>query len=211
MNSTRPGARIRTRSNAYARRRTASPMHRPANWPGRSAPSPTAPMLRPNRLLDHPNRNEATSRREHLCGAHRRQTPEAAADDPSPKARVVSPSRSAASLTIRVRHQNRAGRLLIDRIASQGTRHAVVLVDGAEEAEEVPAVGAHDRGDPFDMNLCGTFVVADADDLRVPAERLSHPKDGALAQQPKAERAPHSAVVRPQAAGKSRSTSSTLD
>ena len=35
-------------------------------------------------------------------------------------------------------------------------------------------------------------------------------KDGALAQQPKAERAPHSAVVRPQAAGKSRSTSPTL-
>ena len=37
-----------------------------------------------------------------------------------------------------------------------------------------------------------------------------HPKDGALAQQPKAERAPHSAVVRPQAAGKSRSTSPML-
>ncbi len=44
---------------------------------------------------------------------------------------------------------------------------------------------------------------------RVPVERLSHPKDGALAQQPKAERAPNSAVVRPQAAGKSRSTSPT--
>jgi hypothetical protein len=44
----------------------------------------------------------------------------------------------------------------------------------------------------------------------VPTERLSHPKDGALAQQPKAERAPHSAVVRPQAAGKSRSTSPML-
>ena len=42
-------------------------------------------------------------------------------------------------LTIRVRHQNRAGRLLIDRLASQGSRHAVVLVDGAEEAAEVPA------------------------------------------------------------------------
>jgi hypothetical protein len=38
-----------------------------------------------------------------------------------------------------VRHQNRAGRLLLDRVALQGSRHAVVLVDGAEEAEEVPA------------------------------------------------------------------------
>jgi hypothetical protein len=58
------------------------------------------------------------------------------------------------------------------------------------------------------MNLCGALVVAKEDGLRVPAERLSHPKDGALAQQPKAERAPDSAVVRPQAAGKLRSTSS---
>ena len=40
-----------------------------------------------------------------------------------------------------------------------------------------------------------------------PKERLFHPKDGALAQQPKAERAPDSAVVRPQAAGKARPTS----
>ena len=43
--------------------------------------------------------------------------------------------------------------------------------------------------------------------VRPPAERISHPKDGALAQQPEAERAPDSAVVRPQAAGKSRPTS----
>ncbi|WP_247321165.1 hypothetical protein [Bradyrhizobium sp. 141] len=43
------------------------------------------------------------------------------------------------SLTIRVRHQNRTGCLLVDRLASQGSRHAVLLVDGAEEAEEVPA------------------------------------------------------------------------
>lgn len=41
-----------------------------------------------------------------------------------------------------------------------------------------------------------------------PAERISHPKDGALAQQPEAERAPHSAVERPEAAGKPRSTCS---
>jgi hypothetical protein len=60
------------------------------------------------------------------------------------------------------------------------------------------------------MNLFDSFVVAETDYRRVPTERLSHPKDGALAQQPKAERAPHSAVVRPQAAGKSRSTSPTL-
>ena len=60
------------------------------------------------------------------------------------------------------------------------------------------------------MNLFDSFVVAETDYRRVPAERLSHPKDGALAQQPKAERAPHSAVVRPQAAGKARSTSPML-
>jgi hypothetical protein len=60
------------------------------------------------------------------------------------------------------------------------------------------------------MNSFDTFVAAETDYRRVPTERLSHPKDGALAQQPKAERAPHSAVVRPQAAGKSRSTSPTL-
>ncbi len=41
-----------------------------------------------------------------------------------------------------------------------------------------------------------------------PAERISHLKDGALAQQPEAERAPHSAVERPEAAGKPRSTCS---
>ena len=43
------------------------------------------------------------------------------------------------SLTIRVRHQDRTGCLLIDRLASQGSHHAVLLIDGAEEAEEVPA------------------------------------------------------------------------
>lgn len=60
------------------------------------------------------------------------------------------------------------------------------------------------------MSAFDSFVVAETDYRRVPTERLSHPKDGALAQQPKAEGAPHSAVVRPQAAGKSRSTSPTL-
>jgi hypothetical protein len=43
---------------------------------------------------------------------------------------------------------------------------------------------------------------------RVPSERRFHPKGGASAQQPKAERASHSAVVRPQAAERSRSTTS---
>jgi hypothetical protein len=56
------------------------------------------------------------------------------------------------------------------------------------------------------MNLFASLVPAKTDYPCVTAERLSHPKDGALAQQPKAERAPHSAVERPQAAGKSRST-----
>ena len=60
------------------------------------------------------------------------------------------------------------------------------------------------------MNSFDTFVAAETDYRCVATERLSHPKDGALAQQPKAERAPHSAVVRPQAAGKSRSTSPML-
>lgn len=55
------------------------------------------------------------------------------------------------------------------------------------------------------MNSFDTFAAAAADYRCAPAERLSHPKDGALAQQPKAERAPHSAVERPQATGKSRS------
>ena len=64
---------------------------------------------------------------------------EAATDDQPPKTRVVSQSRSAASLAIRVRYQNRAGQLVVDRLATQGSRHAVVLVDGAEHAEEVPA------------------------------------------------------------------------
>ena len=58
------------------------------------------------------------------------------------------------------------------------------------------------------MNSFDSVVVAETDYRRVPTERLSHPKDGALAQQPKAERASHSAVVRPQAAERSRSTTS---
>jgi hypothetical protein len=57
------------------------------------------------------------------------------------------------------------------------------------------------------MNLCSTPFASKADGPRVPVERLSHPKDDASARQPKAERAPDSAVVRPQAAGKSRSLS----
>ena len=55
------------------------------------------------------------------------------------------------------------------------------------------------------MSLCSCPFASRADGPRVTAERRSHPKDDASAQQPKAERAPDSAVVRPQAAGKSRS------
>src|SRR5689334_22771148 len=57
------------------------------------------------------------------------------------------------------------------------------------------------------MSSFDTFAAA-ADYRCAPAERLSHQKDGASAQQPKAERAPHSAVERPQTAGKSRPTMS---
>lgn len=64
---------------------------------------------------------------------------EAAPDNQLPKTRLVSQSKSAASLAIRVRYQNRIGQLVVDRLATQGSRHAVVLVDGAEHAEEVPA------------------------------------------------------------------------
>jgi ParB family transcriptional regulator, chromosome partitioning protein len=57
----------------------------------------------------------------------------------SSKSLVDRNARMSPSLKIRVRHQNRTGCLLLDRLASQGSRHAVLLVDGAEEAEEVPA------------------------------------------------------------------------
>jgi ParB family chromosome partitioning protein len=56
-----------------------------------------------------------------------------------PNSPVERNQRMSTSLTIRVRHQDRTGRLLVDRHASQGSRHAVLLIDGAEEAEEVPA------------------------------------------------------------------------
>ncbi|MGY3613990.1 ParB/RepB/Spo0J family partition protein [Bradyrhizobium sp. USDA 10063] len=52
---------------------------------------------------------------------------------------VSRSERMSTSLTIRVRHQDRTGCLLVDRLASQGSRHAVLLIDGAEVAEEVPA------------------------------------------------------------------------
>src|SRR5258708_2517064 len=57
-------------------------------------------------------------------------------DSPA-RLRVAPQSRSAASLTIKVRHEHRTGHLVLDRIPLQGTRHAVLLVDGAEETEEV--------------------------------------------------------------------------
>ena len=64
---------------------------------------------------------------------------EAATEDQPPKTRVVSQSRSAASVAIRVRYQNRSGQLIVDRLATQGSHHAVVLVDGADHEEEFPA------------------------------------------------------------------------
>jgi ParB family chromosome partitioning protein len=57
-------------------------------------------------------------------------------DSPA-RLRAAPQSRSAASLTIKVRHEHRTGQLVLDRIPLQGTRHAVLLVDGAEETEEV--------------------------------------------------------------------------
>jgi hypothetical protein len=63
---------------------------------------------------------------------------EPATEDQPSNTRVVSQSKSAL-LAIRVRHQNRTGQLVVDRLATQGSRHAVVLVDGAEQAEEVLA------------------------------------------------------------------------
>jgi hypothetical protein len=56
------------------------------------------------------------------------------------------------------------------------------------------------------MKLVLDGLLRNAATVGVPAERISHPKDGAPAQQPEAERAPHSAVERPEAAGKPRST-----
>lgn len=56
------------------------------------------------------------------------------------------------------------------------------------------------------MNLALDCLLRKTAALGTPAERISHPKDGALAQQPEAERASHSAVERPEAAGKPRST-----
>jgi ParB family chromosome partitioning protein len=64
---------------------------------------------------------------------------DSATEDQPPKARVVSQSKPAASLAIRVRYQNRLGQLVVNRPATQGSRHAVVLVDGADHEEEVPA------------------------------------------------------------------------
>jgi ParB/RepB/Spo0J family partition protein len=56
-----------------------------------------------------------------------------------PNSSVRRNERMSPSLTIRVRHQDRTGCLLVDRAASQGSRHAVLLIDGEDEAEEVPA------------------------------------------------------------------------
>ena len=60
------------------------------------------------------------------------------------------------------------------------------------------------------MKLALDSLLGKTATVGAPAERISHPKDGALAQQPEAERAPHSAVERPEAAGKPRPTHSVL-
>ncbi len=62
---------------------------------------------------------------------------DAATGDSPARLRVAPPSRSVTSLTIKVRHEHRTGQLVLNRIPLQGTRHAVVLVDGAEETEEL--------------------------------------------------------------------------
>ncbi|MCK1714207.1 MULTISPECIES: ParB/RepB/Spo0J family partition protein [unclassified Bradyrhizobium] len=54
-----------------------------------------------------------------------------------PNSSVHRNERMSPSPTIRVRHQDRTGCLLVDRPASQGSRHAVLLMDGADDAEEV--------------------------------------------------------------------------
>jgi ParB family chromosome partitioning protein len=56
-----------------------------------------------------------------------------------PNSSVHRNERMSPSPTIRVRHQDRTGCLLVNLPASQGSRHAVLLMDGADEAEEVPA------------------------------------------------------------------------
>ncbi|MCP2223796.1 ParB/RepB/Spo0J family partition protein [Bradyrhizobium elkanii] len=64
---------------------------------------------------------------------------ERAAAGKLPNSSANRSERMSTSLTIRVRHRDRKGCLLVDRLASQGSRHAVLLIDGAEVAEEVPA------------------------------------------------------------------------
>ncbi|WP_377830876.1 ParB/RepB/Spo0J family partition protein (plasmid) [Bradyrhizobium lupini] len=54
-----------------------------------------------------------------------------------PNSSVHRNERMSPSPTIRVRHQDRTGCLLVDRPASQGSRHAVLLMDGEDDAEEV--------------------------------------------------------------------------
>ena len=110
-----------------------------ANWPGTFGPSSD----RADALSESPVGSLQADRsglapRASLWNTSKMDA-DAATADRSPNARVASQSRSATSLTITVRHQQRTGQLVLDRPALQGTRHAVVLVDGAEEAEEVPA------------------------------------------------------------------------
>jgi ParB family transcriptional regulator, chromosome partitioning protein len=80
-----------------------------------------------------------TSSKDREADADADADADAATGDSPARLRAASPSRSAASLTIKVRHEHRTGQLVLNRIALQGTRHAVMLVDGAQETEEVAA------------------------------------------------------------------------
>jgi len=94
----------------------------PADGEGAPGAQPARRRIAPQSALRPVERDRATAAAEKRLNS---------SDDRNERMRT--------SLTIRVRHQDRTGCLLIDRLASQGSRHAVLLIDGAEEAEEVLA------------------------------------------------------------------------
>ncbi|SFJ60093.1 ParB/RepB/Spo0J family partition protein [Bradyrhizobium sp. Gha] len=100
-----------------------------ANVRGSPADDEGAPRAKP------PRRQAAPKLTSHPMERSR----EAARAEKRRSSSVDRHERMGPSLTIRVRHQDRTGRLLGDRLASQGSRYAVLLIDGAEVAEEVPA------------------------------------------------------------------------
>jgi ParB family transcriptional regulator, chromosome partitioning protein len=76
-----------------------------------------------------PERRDLTPRASLWRTSNSDEYTDAATGDSPARLRAASPSRSAASLTIKVRHEHRTGQLVLNGIALQGTRHAVVLVD----------------------------------------------------------------------------------